>query len=44
MVEVAFGQFARMGPVVKREEASSPMDIGLFGAAVVIPVVAVYHA
>jgi hypothetical protein len=35
MVEMAFGQFARtrMGPVVRREEASNPVKVGLFGAA-----------
>jgi hypothetical protein len=32
IVDIAFDQFSRMDPAVKREEASNPVEVGFFGA------------
>jgi hypothetical protein len=36
-VEVLLCEFARMSAVVKRKEAANPVEVGLFGAATIVP-------
>jgi hypothetical protein len=36
MIDIALGKFAGMSAAVKREEAPSPVEVGLFGTATVV--------